>query len=463
VKGFAPWGWIVGTGIYVEDVRQDIAAVTQRLAWVSAAILIVILGLSGYIIRQGFGFEKSRRTAEQALRSSERQYRLLAETAREFILVFDRTGAIRYANKAWRRRGGYAEADLPKMALADIVAPKARARLLAQVSDLINGDRGEVSVETAFVAGDNKPISVEVTVVPMAKAPPCSRYLLTARDVSEKKEMAALARRQQEQLFQASKMVSLGTLVSGVAHEINNPVMSIMLNAPILKKVWRAVEPILDDHCRRRGDIAIGAMTYGGMRRRVPQVLNGILDSTRRIKTIVGDLKDFARQQPTALNGTVNVNDCVQRAVGLTDNLVKKSTNRFQVACTEGLPAVKGNRQRIEQVVINLLLNACQAAADPDLPIEVATGRTGAKGTIFVQVRDRGVGMSAETLERITDPFFTTRREAGGTGLGLAICDRIARDHGGSLSFRSRPGAGTIARLTLPVTGPVETPRGEKR
>jgi signal transduction histidine kinase len=249
-------------------------------------------------------------------------------------------------------------------------------------------------------------------------------------------------------------MVSLGTLVSGIAHEINNPITSVMLNAPNLTRMWADMLPILDRHHAQHGDFQVGATLFSRIRDRIPMMLTGITDDARRVRDIVADLKDFARDSPSEMKDDVDVNDVVSKAVGLTTNLIKKSTKHFTLNCHPGLPTLLGNAQRIEQVVINLVVNACQALPNRDRSVTVATGFEAEKNQIFLEVRDEGEGIDEDALKRITDPFFTTRRERGGTGLGLAISDRIVRDHGGSISFKSILNSGTTVRVTFPLERP---------
>jgi signal transduction histidine kinase len=246
-------------------------------------------------------------------------------------------------------------------------------------------------------------------------------------------------------------MVSLGTLVSGVAHEINNPVTSALLNTQTLRKVWNGVLPILDGRSQTQGDFRVGGMTYNEIRERMPLLLSHIEDGTRRVRDIVTDLKDFARETPSERSDEIDVNRVVDKAVGLVSNLIKKSTNDFTVECAPVLPVFKGNAQRIEQVVINLVMNACQALTDSQQAVRITTGQNSDQMAVYVEIRDEGVGVPPDILQQIKDPFFTTKRDDGGTGLGLAISDRIIRDHEGWMTFESRPGEGTTVRVNFPV------------
>jgi signal transduction histidine kinase len=324
VKGFDPWGWIVGTGIYVEDVHAQISAITRKTTMICLWILFAIILLSILIVWHGMKVTRDKKLAE----------------------------------------------------------------------------------EKALV--------------------------------------------KQEQLFQAAKMVSLGTLVSGVAHEINNPITSVMLHAPNLARMWETTLPILDRYCERHGDFPVGATAFSRIRDRVPQMLAGITDDARRVRDIVADLKDFARDNPSELKDRVDLNEVVNKAVGLTTNLINKSTRHFVLRCHPDLPPLVGNAQRIEQVLINLVVNACQSLRNQERAITVSTGYDDTNRQVTLEVQDEGEGIDEKALRQITDPFFTTRREQGGTGLGLAISDRIVRDHGGGIRFTSVPGKGTTVRVSFP-------------
>jgi signal transduction histidine kinase len=336
VMGFEAWGWIIGTGIYVEDVHAQISAITRTTTMICILILLLIIILSIHIVWHGMKVTREKKLAE----------------------------------------------------------------------------------ERALV--------------------------------------------KQEQLFQAAKMVSLGTLVSGVAHEINNPITSVMLHAPNLARTWNAILPILDGHYDQHGDFAVAATLYSRIRDRIPQMLAGITDDARRVRDIVADLKDFARDNPSERKHTVNLNDVVDKAVGLTTNLVNKSTKHFNLDYQPDLPTFPGNAQRIEQVVINLVVNACQSLPDKDRAIFVSTSCDSREKWIVLMVKDEGVGIDEGALKQIIDPFFTTRRESGGTGLGLAISDRIVHDHGGQMHFESSAGKGTTVRVTFPY-GEKATPEGGKK
>ncbi|MGF1757004.1 transporter substrate-binding domain-containing protein [Photobacterium sagamiensis] len=256
---------------------------------------------------------------------------------------------------------------------------------------------------------------------------------------------------QQQQLIQADKMTSLGILVSGVAHEINNPSSLLLLNLPILKDVYQDAEEILEAHYQDHGDFLIGGLEYSRMREAIPPMLDDMLTGIHRIRRIVDDLRDFARQEPADLSETVDLNDVVATAIRLVDNTISKSTHHFKVNYADKLPCFEGNAQRIEQVVINLIINACQALESPANGISVRTVYQGPENMLKLEVCDQGRGIAPEHLPHLSDPFFTTKREQGGTGLGLSVSSTIIQEHGGTLTYDSTPKHGTCVTLSLPA------------
>ena len=277
------------------------------------------------------------------------------------------------------------------------------------------------------------------------------RTAALTREIAERRHAEEELRLNQEQLLQADKMAALGVLVSGVAHEINNPTGLILLEVPTLKRFHADATKVLESYYRENGDFSCGGLPYSRMREEIPRSLDKLQDSGKRIKRIVDDLKDFARQGDSACSEIVDLNAVAQAAVRLVEPTIRKATNRFSAEYGTSLPSFRGNVQRIEQVLVNLILNACQALPDSDRAIELTTWHDPERGLVLFRLRDEGSGISPENLARLTDPFFTTKRDMGGTGLGLSVSAGIVKEHGGTLEFASPPGSGTVVTLALPV------------
>ncbi|MBM3330083.1 MAG: transporter substrate-binding domain-containing protein [Calditrichaeota bacterium] len=276
-------------------------------------------------------------------------------------------------------------------------------------------------------------------------------------EMKAREEAAERERLHQQQLVQADKMASLGLLVSGVAHELNNPNNYILLQTQTLQKIWSGIQPILDQRFSKEGDFRLHGAYYSEVRDQFPQLCANVLDGSRRIKLIVDELRTFARKPIGDGVELVNLNKVVSSSVNLMSNMLRRASQRVELILDESIPKVRGNFQQLEQVVINCLQNACQALSNPDQGITVRTVHL-PNGMTSIEISDQGIGIPPENLLHLTDPFFTTKRDIGGTGLGLSISSKILADHRGRLEFDSLPNRGTTVRIILPAD---ETPNSE--
>ena len=285
----------------------------------------------------------------------------------------------------------------------------------------------------------------QLTMAPLPRG-----AIVLSNNITKRKEAEAAAEEHQKQLIHADKMVALGTLVSGVAHEVSNPNNAMILSSAALKRMVDDLFASLDVMVKDTDELDVGARSYEEMREELPEMINVVNRSAERIKTIVGDLKTYARRGSEALTETVDCNEVLDASVSLLSAIIRKSTNRFSLRKDEELPTIHGNAQQIEQVVINLITNACQALPGTDAAIRASTRVESHTGTVLIEVEDEGPGIPAELLDRVTEPFFTTKQDDGGTGLGLSISRTIIENHGGELRFASKPGKGTLATIRLP-------------
>jgi polar amino acid transport system substrate-binding protein len=183
----------------------------------------------------------------------------------------------------------------------------------------------------------------------------------------------------------------------------------------------------------------------------IPGYLESILEGSRRIEKIVTDLKQFSRDEKGSGFSPLDVNEPLEAALRLCYNLAKNATDHLNIQITPDLPRITGNSQKLEQVFINLIQNACQALESRSEAIAVSS-RICEDGTgLEIMVEDQGRGIDEANLSRIFDPFYTTNRRSGGTGLGLSISNTIIKDHRGTLTIESTRGEGTTARVWLPL------------
>ncbi|MDA0990293.1 MAG: ATP-binding protein [Verrucomicrobia bacterium] len=354
------------------------------------------------------------------------------------MIVVDRNGCVVKSNLARRAM----DESLPELG-APLFAPTdgpIHAELASALTDCMHSgtvrDFPECRLRERWVAVSMAPFPQGAVVV--------------MNDITARKHAEAEAELQREQLIQADKMVALGSLVSGVAHEISNPNNAMLLSSAVIKRMCVDIIPILDRVRETEGEFVVGSRDYDEIREELPELIDVVTRAAKRIKSFVDDLKAYARKRPDTLNESVDINAVLDSACSLLSVMIRHATNSFTSEKAEALPPVAGNAQRIEQVIINLLSNACQALPDKHASLAVSTRLDASTSEVIIEVRDTGQGIKPEDLTQIMDPFFTTKKDTGGTGLGLSISKTIIDQHGGQLLFVSEPGQGTVATIRLP-------------
>ena len=236
----------------MEDVRAQISTITQHISMICLGITAVMILLSFYIIWQGALTENKRRSMEASLRESEIKYRLLAETAREIIITFDSTTASPMPTRHGSKSAIAIIAALWAAPFSIFWVPGNESAFKEKVRQAEQGETTDYLLETAFrMDDDGSIVPIEATLAMMPGPHGDNSYLMAARDVTEKKKAAEQAVMQREQLYQSAKMASLGTLVSGVAHEINNPISTVMLNVQVFDNFGKAPTPFCRNFIKR--------------------------------------------------------------------------------------------------------------------------------------------------------------------------------------------------------------------
>jgi signal transduction histidine kinase len=255
------------------------------------------------------------------------------------------------------------------------------------------------------------------------------------------------------QLIQSYKLASLGKLVAGVAHEINNPNTFIRGNIKIMSEAFRDIQPILDNEYKENKSLKIARLNYEVFRENIPILLDDMMAGANRIKKIVDGLRNFAKKDEGLLTDEVDINQLVQNNLRITSKEVRKHA-RLELNLDSDVPNFKGNIQKLEQVLMNMLINAAQAMEKDDGLIVVKTCMNKTKNEVIVKIVDNGKGMDDDTKKHIFDPFFTTKRDKGGTGLGLSISYGIIQEHKGRIDVDSQVGVGTTFTIHIPALAP---------
>jgi len=270
-------------------------------------------------------------------------------------------------------------------------------------------------------------------------------------------------REAQSALVQSEKLASLGQLAAGVAHEINNPIAYVTNNLAVLRRDVPAAMEVLAIYRaahERLAEVAPEVAAVAARREEeidLPYILENLdrqfatsLEGLQRVRDIVRNLRDFARLDEADLK-EADLNAGLLSTLEILHHELKQKEIRLTTRFGE-LPPVLCHPGKLNQVFLNLLVNAVQAS-EPGGAVEVRTAPEGPGAGVIVEVEDRGAGILPEHLPRIFDPFFTTKPVGQGTGLGLSVSYGIVRDHGGTIQVESEPGRGSVFQVRLPVSG----------
>ena len=399
-----------------------------------------IVGLRGFAVDIS-----ERKQMEEDLRESEAKYRQILEHAPAGIYEVDlKNDRFIDFNEVWCNYTGYSRPDLMRISPGELLAPESRpvqARVITE-ADAGNPDPGPVEYEIRTREGRSLWVMVKFRFQFQGGAP--KQATAVVHDITSKRRMDAERKALEERLQQAQKMESLGTLAGGIAHDFNNLLTGIQGNASLLRRGLDRDHPHYDR-------------------------LNAIEDLVQRAASLTGQLLGLARGGKYEVKPT-DINELV-----LTESeLFGRTRKEIEMQCdmAEDTETVEVDRGQIEQVLLNLFVNAWQAMPDGGMirvetrsvslderfvrPYGIRPGRY-----VRVSVEDTGIGMDTSTQRKIFDPFFTTKETGRGTGLGLASAYGIIKNHGGIIDVSSSPGKGARFDIYLPVSG--RPPRQERK
>ncbi len=271
--------------------------------------------------------------------------------------------------------------------------------------------------------------------------------ILTMRDVGERKHLI-------DQLLHAQKMETLGTLIAGVAHEINNPVNLLLYNLPLFEKLWKDILPELSNCAASDPDRRFGGLPVHFLVNNVPTLISDMNLAATRIAKIVSGLKSYSRFSDAGERVPFDLNQAVENALRLAQSTLRGRKITLKAELNPELPSLVGNLHSIEQVILNLVINAAQAIDHAEGRIHLQTD-VRSDGYMVLTVSDNGKGIDPAIAGRIFDPFVTNKQNSGGTGLGLSVSFNIVQSHGGIIRFKTQQEVGTTFQVLFPV--------GEKR
>ncbi|MBI4979403.1 MAG: PAS domain S-box protein [Spirochaetes bacterium] len=366
----------------------------------------------------------AQRQAEEALQKSERRFSQLIRNSFDTVVILDADGMQRYVSDSVVRTLGYQPSEVTDIpVIRDLIHPDDQAKVEAAFRSIIATGQGGVQYRHRHKNGDW--VHLEAWGTNQLDNPDIRGVVVNVRDITEHKRV-------EEELLRADKLQSLGVLASGIAHEVNQPLMAITM--------------ALDNLALRAADNPYTV-----------DKVSALKGYARRITHIVEQIRSFAREQKNDDVSVFAVNDSIRNVLGMVGAQFSVQGIRVIERLDAAEPRVSGNLYRLEQVVLNLLTNARYAVEERSAgaasgyvkEITVTTAREGSD--ILLGVHDNGIGMTEQVRRSLFTPFFTTKPPGDGTGLGLSISFSIIKGMGGDITIESVPDSHSRFTVRLPA------------
>jgi PAS domain S-box-containing protein len=400
--------------------------------WIAARGAVEVNGNDTALRMRGVVFDiTDRKRSAEALRESEEHYRTLAETAADVIVTMDQNSTILFINAAVERVFGYTPGDLIGEKIIRLMPEPLRQRHIEGMRRYL--DTGEKLVLWSAVSfpglhKSGREISLEIA---FAESRISDRRVFTGimRDVTERKRAEAEIQEQRAELAHVARVSIMGELAASLAHELNQPLTAILSNTQAALRFLSSKPADLEE---------------------VREILQDIVKDNSRAGEVIRRIRALVKKEELEV-AIIDIAVLIRDVVGLVRSDAILQNVRVSVELDKNLPPVQGDRVQLQQVLLNILLNAFDAMKDCPTSEREVKLRAEPYGTSFIKlaVSDRGTGLSGDKLDKIFQPFYTTKRE--GLGMGLSICRSIIEAHGGNLSAENNPDSGATFCFTVPV------------
>ena len=353
----------------------------------------------------------------QEIRAAEANYRDLFDNANDFIVTLDSNFRISSANKVAVKSSGYELDEIIGAHVTKFVKPEQLPKLYRLLRDRLAPAESPATFELAALGKNGCEFLLEVTIRIRREGRRAVSIHCIARDITHRREL-------ERQLQQTEKLSAIGKLVAGVAHELNNPLTTIIGYASLLQNTELSVNHQSD--------------------------LDVIFRQAERARLIVRDLLMFARRFDLEMEPS-DINEVINSSLMLTKANLREHNVQVITSLDFGLPQTMADSRQLEQVFVNLISNAIQALATSDEPRQLTIESRQSGDQIQLAFTDNGPGIPPNNINRIFDPFFSTKQVGEGTGLGLSICFGIISEHKGWIKAEHAPGGGATFRIALPI------------
>jgi len=439
VRRFEPWGWIVGTGVYLDDVDARIASATCEATWFLLAALALVVGLCGYMMYATHRLERQRMEAWRILEQREATLRAIFHGAFQFTGLLDAEGRLVEANEPALAFAGVEMASLKGLPLWRTPWCSGDEQLAERVRQAVQQCRNGqfVRMEADCFGVEGRRALLDFSLKPIRDAGGRIVGMISeGRDISEMREAQAAREKLEEQLRHSQKMEAVGQLAGGVAHDFNN-LLQVILGYGEMAQSEAGEDGSLREH------------------------LEQMMAAGRKARTLVSQLLAFSRRQVLKMED-LDVNDVISDLMTMIRRVIGE---HISVKVHRGAEAalVRGDRGQLGQILTNLCVNSRDAMPEGGMiMIETKNVDVGpeycrrhawatAGRYVRISVTDTGRGMDKQTLERVFEPFFTTKDIGKGTGLGLATVYGLVKQHGGMIDAYSEVGLGSTFRVYLPL------------
>lgn len=410
----------------------------------AAAVEGMRAGAHDYLMKDGLirlvpAIERELNEAEnrRARRDAEEQLRLQSaavQAAANAIVITDRSGKIIWVNPAFAQHTGYSLEEVRGKTPRVLKSGKHdRAFYQEMWGEILAGKVWHRTIINRQKDGTLKHEDLTITPIPDASGA-ITHFVGIKQDITERKQTEEALRSKNEelagmtqQLWQASKLATMGELAASIAHELNNPLATVAL----------------------RTENLLMQMPEGSDQRKPLEIISNEVD---RMANLVNNLLQFSRRSHRQIS-TVDLNEEIANSIELVHYHLRTHKIEIKFQLDPSLPMIQADRQQLRQLFLNLLTNASDAMPNGGA-LTITTSKTLLEGAGGIQAEfaDTGEGIAPNDLEKIWEPFFTTKPEGKGTGLGLAICRRVVEEHGGIIAIESTNGSGTKVRIVFPAT-----------